>query len=279
MEKEGKIMEITRFLIGGFPKCGCSTLSNYFYQHPQIAVPEKYNERYEASILDRGQSEDNEENGIKAKYIEPKEFPGYFGTEYDLFKKKINKYHESNSEVKMVVIMRDPIRRAQSCYWHRMITSGISISFEKALRTPKERDILEDGEYKKFVKWLDKFDPFYMISEELWENKKKILGELYNFLGVDYYEPEEKRKNKSGEPRIKFISQLTTGEKRIPIITEYFPEVLPILNKGINIFNVKDTYPPLDEKTKSFLVKHYKEKNEGLGEIIGKDLSEWWEWW
>lgn len=256
--------------IGGFPKCGTTTMLHYLKQHPKIFALEKNIEEYKKKKtrkrikLFRG-------GGIDTVLIRKGGL--------ELFKERVENVYDINPDLKVIILMRDPIRRAQSQYWHRMITSGISISFEEALKTTEEQDILELGEYKKFVKCLEKFDTFYIISEELWEKKMEILGKLYDFLGVDYFEPEEKRKNKSGEPRIKFLTHLTTGEIKMPIISEHFPEILPILRKGVNIFNVKDSYPPLDKKTKSYLIEYYREKNKGLGKMIDKDLSQWWEWW
>ncbi len=271
-------------VIAGFSKCGTQSLLTYLHEHPEIYTPWDYSvdgnrgfNEYFKSLM----------RGDNSSY----DFSGYEDEDVVVFKDEnlpeggevIDYINKNFPDIKVIFMIRDPIKRAYSAYWYRVKNRGIKESFEEALGSPKRKEfILDEGRYKEAIELFSDFpekNKFYIVSEEMWEDKDSVLEDLFDFLGVEQFEVgEEIHRNPSGAPRIRVLHDIVTNNYDLPIISKHFPEIFPVIRKGVNMFNLKD-YPPMDEETKEKLIQYYKEKNRGLDEMIDKDLSRWWDWW
>lgn len=117
-------------------------------------------------------------------------------------------------EIKLMLVLRNPVDRAVSHYHHR-IRSGREMrsfneAFESALFKVKagdyvsgaETDYLRYGCYVEDIKhWLEIFpeEQLRVIqAEALFESPAPIFKEVSEFLGIDYLEPTSSRKFNSG---------------------------------------------------------------------------------
>ncbi len=121
---------------------------------------------------------------------------------------------------------------------------------------------------------------YFIIAEELWSNFEKVLKDLFSFLEVrkDFNPSKNVRTNPSGAPRIELLNDFVTGNRKIPIVSEKYPELMKYIRRGVHIFNLKDK-PTMKEEIEQKLIEYYRKKNEGLGKITNRDLGEWWDWW
>lgn len=272
-------------IIPGMDKCGTRTMLGYLHDHPDIFVPWNHNTDMNLII-----------NGYFSRLMNGKEdqidFSNYSNDRLFVMKdaefrskdnlKIIEYLEEYKPDVKLIFLMRDPVKRAYSQYWHKVIKEGLQMEFEKAIEKLRFI-ILQQGAYKKIIKKFDLFpeeNKYYIISEKLWKNKDSCLRKIFNFLGVkkNYQVNKKIHKNKGGAPRSYLINNFVNNNYKIPIISTYFSFIFPIIRKGSWFFNLKK-YPDMKKETRHKLIQYYKKENKGLDKIIGKDLSRWWNWW
>ena len=117
-------------------------------------------------------------------------------------------------EIKLMLVLRNPVDRAVSHYHHRVRsgreTRSFNEAFDSALLKMKagdsvpgtETDYLRYGCYVEDIKhWLTIFpaEQLRVIqAETLFESPAPIFKEVSEFLGIDYLEPASSRKFNSG---------------------------------------------------------------------------------
>lgn len=261
-------------ILAGVSKCGTTTMIKYFNEHPELFVP-----------WDESRDRDLKFHNLPSDLEIPEDTISVIRQEGFLYEKDdIKELYEINPDMKFVLIFRDPVKRANSAYWQKVRNRGIKISFEDSFTSDKWEDwVFRSGEYKRGLEYLEDFpdeNKHYIIAEEWWKDEEKVLDELFDFLGVrkDIKFERVGNRNPGGAPRSWFIHDIVTNNYDIPILSKHFPEIFPIIRKASYLFNLKD-YPEMDEKTRRYLIDHYSEVNEDLDEMIGKDLSKWWDWW
>lgn len=143
-------------------------------------------------------------------------------------------------DLKFIVLLRDPIKRAWSHYWHEInFNKSEKLPFYEAIKRKIEttedfyfRSYLQVGHYAEHLKrWFDLFgrENFLIIqSEALFSNPDFWFKQIQFFLGLD------------------------------PIC-----ELHDYLNFGIN-FN----YPPMDSETEKKLNKYFKPHNKNLYKLL-----------
>ncbi|MEM9886772.1 MAG: sulfotransferase, partial [Bacteroidota bacterium] len=208
--------------------------------------------------------------------------------------------------VKLLVILRNPIERAWSMYWNELGKGREKLSFEEAIAAEAERiaksDYAKDhlsyltrGFYDRSLKELFKiFDPEkvkVLILEECLEYPKANLQEVYQFLGVNDemgFENIGKKVNVNWtllpKPFWKSHAILAWIEAKIYRSIILFSKVVYRNNRfkrrKLSMFlarpfrfSKKDVQ--MANKTRMALQKKYSASIQQLEQLIGKHLSIW----
>jgi hypothetical protein len=187
------------FLVIGAQKCGTTWLSDMICQHPEVAkVANK-----ELHFFNRTS---NYSKGVEwyQKQFDIKEYtqavgeytPNYFWTYNDMIQydteiwEDIPKLiHTYNPDLKLIVILRDPVKRAISAFYQHIRKGRISPK-ENLQDAMKKYGILSMGYYDIHIKnWL-KFFPienFLILIYEndlLDENKINTIKRVFRHIGV-----------------------------------------------------------------------------------------------
>ena len=117
-----------------------------------------------------------------------------------------DRLHRHNPEMKIIVVLRDPVKRAQSAYYHYVrdgllpnlpIDEGMTAVISGSLvpNYPRAESVLEFGLYGKALsRWFEVF-PVSQIKilgqNQLLEDRKKHICEILNFLGSKDTDPTE----------------------------------------------------------------------------------------
>jgi hypothetical protein len=145
-------------------------------------------------------------------------------------------------DLKFIVMLRDPVDRAWSQYWHEVnFNKGETLPFDEAIcREPETvedfyfRAYLQTGHYAEHLqRWFDLFgrDNFFIIhSEAFFADPDYWFKSVQAFLGLD------------------------------PIIG-----LVDYTNFGIN-----SQYPAMDAGTEALLQKYFDPHNENLYKLLGK---------
>jgi hypothetical protein len=143
-------------------------------------------------------------------------------------------------DLKFIVMLRDPVARAWSQYWHEVnFNKGEALPFEEAiLRQPSSledyyfRAYLKTGHYAEHLKrWFDLFgrDNFFIIqSEQFYKNPDYWFKSTQAFLGLN-----------------------------------------PIIGlQDYSNFGINQKYPAMDAGTKALLNKYFEPHNENLYKML-----------
>lgn len=235
------------FLIIGATKCGTSSLHAYLKSHPQILLSFKKELQFFSRNFDLGLDwylAHFPPICDRPEFITGEASPGYFhinDTDRHLF--------ESFPNMKLVLLLRNPVDRAYSEYYQHC----------KVGRTPEEtfativRDEIQTVERSstaeledlvgfaitslyayKIERWLRLFprEQFLIIqSETLFRQPSQVMAQVYEFLGVSNIERAYYRASNAG------------------------------------------SYPPMDDETRQILKDFFRPHNQRLEEILGQTFD------
>jgi hypothetical protein len=299
-------MSNSHFLFVGTAKAGTTSIFEYLRQHPEIEIPVKetfyflrnvytdFNLGYPAQrpkeelILNKSEFESIYPQGSTKLY-------GEIGTGY--------LYHHQDSiplikktfgeDVKILIILRNPVNRAYSSYMHFVKDVHEKLSFEESIKMEAKRkeqkyDFMwmhrDMGLYYEQVKaYLTAFKNVkILITEEFKENQEAEMKSILEFLGAnpDVQFDTNKEHNKSGEPKFKNLQKLITQENLVkktlrPFFRAAFnKEKRAKMRKKVKNINIS-SYPPMNPETRGELINFYCKDIEALEGLLGKSLDIW----
>lgn len=296
---------LPNFLIIGATKCGTTSLSEYLKQHPDIFISEAKEPRFLTSQVVQFPLRGIKSHEVEAWYV--KNYDDYV----DLFKNATQKaigeasadtiyYYKDVIPVikkylgspKIIIVLRDPVKRTFSAYQHLVRDEREPLSFDEALNEEKNRiadnwdplyHYTECSLFHDSVKaYLESFDDvLVLLNEQLYKEPDAVFKQIFDFLEVDNTVKidTEVQYNMSGVPKLKIINRLLSKENSLknffrPLIRTVLPEkarrkiVYTISKRNLQ----KQT---IDEKSKERLTAYFKGDVEKLSTLLGKDLSHW----
>jgi hypothetical protein len=192
-------------------------------------------------------------------------------------------------EVKMLVILRDPVQRAFSHWWmnttHGRETSPFRDAIRNCLQFSDEEIAkakrcgwfyLQIGYYAEQLKrYFTAFprERFHIIFDrQLRENAEETLMEIHRFIGVSPQPPPETpmRRHEALGP---FGAKLKGMLRRVSMDGFIPPEMGSAVRRFFMAFG--DHPPTMDDEMREWLVAHYRPHNQALQELLNVDLACW----
>ena len=184
--------------------------------------------------------------------------------------------HELNPEARLIVILRNPVDRAYSAWWHYLAMGESCQSFEQHLRYESGLTLVM-GEYMYHLRrWLHHFPRHQLcllVFEQMERDPNRELARVFEFLRVasDSTVSARPRANIARVPRqpglqafCNYLSQRNPGRRH------------PLLDK-LRAWNLRPgEYPAMNPATRLHLVRYYRKVNAGLSELIGVDIERIW---
>lgn len=311
------------FIIAGAAKSGTTALHNFLDQHPEIFMsrPKEPNfflfsgEEPEFSDIESDEQLYRSSVGlyerIKKNSITDEEAYLKLFDQATSFKVKgeasvlylsdpkaparIKKYIP---DVKLIVMLRNPVDRAFSSYMHMVLVGNETRSFKEALQQePVDAEniwcgrgdyYIRAGFYARQLKGLFKhFDQqnirIYLFDDFI-SSPEAIMSDIYRFLGVDesFQGDHSKKLNISGVPKSKFIyNSLTrlyrkfasTGKMKKMI--HYFLPKKTRSKITAAIFERSLNKPKMSQEDKEKLLSLYRKEILELQTLLDKDLTRW----
>lgn len=221
-------MNLPNTCIIGVQKAGSTSLTDWLGQHPDIYSNPRIkdlhyfvNEKWYAKGLD-GLSDFH-------KDVEHEKIILHSAINYFYFPIAAERLHQFNPNLKLILVLRNPVHRASSAYRYFYKLGEEELSFEGALQREQEGKIeeafsgkhsyLAHGLYAKQLKHFLKFfslDQMHILFyEDLMEDKEKSISGIFKFLKVDrHYVPSFEAKNFTGAPKSRGINKVISTLSR-----------------------------------------------------------------
>jgi hypothetical protein len=211
------------FLVIGAPKAGTTSLHEYMRTHPGLLLPEAKEQQfftrdsvYEegwaafAAIAFRGDIRGRRVGKVTPFYLGGPaiwEDPGAATPENSVAAVTAARIATTFPQVRLIVMLRDPVERAISSYWQAVALGDETRSIDQAFEVELATDALDAaraypasntahvvlGEYGRLLgAYLEHFarDQLFVGSTAtLASEPERLLGEVWRYLGVDPHRP------------------------------------------------------------------------------------------
>lgn len=264
------------FLIIGAQKSGTTSLAGALRQHPDVFIPRIK----EAHHFDRASDADLCGPRYRDFFAawSGERLIGEATPEYLPGRRPMRRIIEHLPEVKAIAVIRNPVDRAYSAYWHGQRVGITSRSFEGALADesrlgidePGFWDLVERGKYiNQFNRWInagfDRSRLLVVLHEDLVDDTTSGLLAVQSFLDLT---PARLRVPHSNRAR---MSRLPIPVRRVVFNQRHRPMVRDLMNRSLVPFKA----PPMDPATRAMLVERFRPYNRALESFLDRDLSHW----
>jgi len=270
------------FLIGA-QKAGTTTLAYLLDQHPTIIVSNpkethffthnwhKGFEWYEQTFVNP------DKQGDKYCYIDASTSytmaPIYRGDINHVFSGVPEKIYRVRPDAKFIYLIRDPVDRTYSGYWHSVRTGRENRSFSTVIRE-KNSPYLEISDYfgqmKLWNQYFDKESFLFVSFEELVKSPQSLCQKCFDFMNLDstYQVTLDSVKNQSYNPNWvgRKLNKLGVTYPSLSNIKKALPKSIQGYINSIRKTNTK--IPSIDHDDKRFLMEYFKKRNDELRKVF-----------
>lgn len=294
-------MILPNLLIVGAAKSGTTSLHNYLKQHSDIFMSDHKEPHF---FINNEIGTNRIPNGISKyddyialfKNSESYKYRGESSTMYlqfpDISIKNINKY--LNDDVKIIIMLRNPIERAFSGYQHvKRYNVMENLDFEDAIKqcenryfintnfTPASRYINIGLYYNMVKKFQANFgeNMHIVIYDDFIADTQNELSKIFSFLNISdcVINTNEKYMVGGWQWKNSFLKKLFLKKN---LLNKFIRFILPfqsfkkiLRNRLVQVFSTPVV--KMKDTTKSSLQNLYKEDLKKLSTIIDRDLKIW----
>ena len=271
------------FIIIGAQKAGTTTLANMLQQSPDVFIPEEKEIPY---FLDTEMQTLGWNNFINTYYLKSKtnQLIGKSSPQYMMYDYSLKKIKKMFPDIKLIVILRDPIERLLSHYdmikrfgkEKRDINTIISeqlnnIEYYRNLKFSNETGkYITSGEYDRILKNLKKSfkkkQILFLDFDKIILKPNKIYKEVCNFLNIETSAVKINHSMRGGSQNyidhnkyIKFVVKIFYLKKILPADIIRKLKILVYKLDQINVRpNTKTNINNITKENFKALKKHYK---------------------
>ena len=276
----------------GAQKCGTTTIANLLAQQPEIFVPsvkETYffcdDEQYSKGV-DWYQNEYFESKAAQSKKLSCDATPFYFCSQSAI--DRLASY--CGDEARFVVVLRDPVNRAYSAFWHQKRLGNEPLNFEQALDAEDERVRLARlsgerwwrhaytgvgryGEHLEFAFSRLGRGRFLVLTGDSLGHVDRLQSRLRQFLGLPTtsLEAEPDVANKATMPKSRVIQRLVTRPNALKRLAQLIlpRELRSSIGRKLLSANSKEiAYPSMNPETRARLEDLFRPDQRRLREMM-----------
>lgn len=279
------------YLIGA-QKAGTTTLAYLLDQHPHVAVAQPKEPHFFTHNWDRGldwykrrfpDSSDTicldaSTSYSMAPVTRSTKRNRYWDKDYEEVPARV---FSINPNAKFIYLLRDPVERCYSGYWHNVRMGNEREEFRVALSNSSYYLDVSDY-YGQLLLWLDYFSLgsfFFVLFEDMKAFPERVARDCFRFLGVSEETPSveldsvKNRGYQAGRVARRINRLATTYPSLRNTIESVVPRsVVSLLN---SLKNSPTPIPAMPEEDRDFLTEYFRESNENLERLIGTSLDRW----
>lgn len=297
------------FLIVGAAKSGSTSLYQYLNQHPEVFMPVNKEPNYFVAEYQQKMAKDcpsykidknrmvfdkNDYYNLFNRVTIDHKAIGEASVTY-LFKPEfaIPKIIKELGDTKIIIILRNPIKRAFSHYSYACELGLERLSFDEAINVENKRlnnnwsstfAYINQGMFYNQVKaYKEAFSNVYvLVLDDFVKNNQLELEKVYKFLGIDpsFKNFFDESFNISGVPKVKFLHKYLVQDNSLKSkVKLMFTNILPekflrkIARKARSLNQGKKMIATNEENQKLKVI--YTKDIECLSKLLKKDLTVW----
>ncbi len=295
---------LPNFIIIGAQKSASTFLQVCLNDHPDIYMPQEETPFFQSPDYEQSSIRDLDKSfcgrsekclGIKRPdYIGRPEVPKRIATDLP--------------DAKLIAVLRTPIDRAVSAYYHNMKGGfiplmDVEIGMRKLISEPsfseQYRRSPEIIEYGYYFKYLSKYENYWqkghlliLLHEDIVSNPLKAIQKAYDFLGVSSaFVPKSlnsrPKKMRYNLKRLKFLTlrnrflfvynqdRTRSFYKKMTLIDKAVAGAITVIDRGVISRILADSRPEIGSELRRILYEIYASDIESLEGFLGRDLSSW----
>lgn len=198
---------LPNFIVTGAARAGTTYLFSLLRQHPEIALPGRIEQIASAKDLHFFDCPEAQHSNLNlADYArhfadaDGKRAVGEVATSYIYFDWVAGTIARYLGEIKLIFLMRNPIKRAYAHYWHELMIGKETFTFEEAIRFEPARlaqgytenyrfSYVARGKYmqqiRHYLPYFPRENLLFLFSEDLYEQPGETLAQVCRHLDVD----------------------------------------------------------------------------------------------
>jgi hypothetical protein len=274
-------LSIPNFIIIGSEKAGTTTISNAIALQKSVFIPKIKEIHFFSNNWDKGLNwyKNYFDNNVK---IKGEASPSY--TDYPLIKDVPERIYKTLPNVKLLYVLRNPIKRIISQYRHALYYNWISknLDFEEAIIYRPQ--LIDTGKYyfqiKQYLRFFDKNQIKIICIEEI--NEPGFFESVYEFLNInDPIIRKIKNENKTGDKFIfpKYLEFARKSDIIRKIAGSYHNEGI-LINRYYNVLKLfnkdKIPYPIISTEMRQKLLDIYYTDIADLSKLTNINFERIW---
>lgn len=291
------------FFVIGAQKAGSTYLLRCLGEHPQVFMPPAEVAFFEETLYDPARI-----GWFEARFdsAEPGQVVGVKRPNLLGLPECPERLHRHLPRVKLLAVLREPIERALSGYFHYMKTGFLPLApLEEGMRRllrgelapeyPRAAEVLEFGLYHqhlmRYREWFPAEQIHVTLFDDLKQTPREALDRCYEYLGVETgFEPPSVESQPMAAPysmaRLRLWNAIDRHNRVWTADRRYFNRRGGVVGKGLHgVNNVLDRQlwrrlfpakrPRLSESLQAALADYYREDVRQLSGWLGRPLTGW----
>ncbi len=268
------------YVLAGAMRSGTTSLNTYLRAHPAVAVSQPKEVHFFDFHFDKGL----EWYRSHFPRLEGESSVGEATPSYMYHPLAMERVAATLPGIKVIVLLRNPIDRAYSHYWHNRSRNREHLSFQDAIAAEPERiardahsrhmfSYVDRGRYRHQIKRLLTHIPRQQVLVHTFDAFKDdpagVFANVCRFLGIDEaYRPEQLGRAINGYVEFRSV-RLRDAVRGLPL-----PRRVGNLVGRLNR-RPASSYPALGASTREDLAVVFREANDGLEELLGQSVPIW----
>ena len=291
-------MTLPNLFLGGAQKSGTTALHRFLEKHPEVYTPP---DRQEIHFFDEEASYARGLDGYRSLFAGAAGRPVVFQTSpLYLFDPKVpERIHRACPDARHLFILRQPVDRAYSHYWHEVRFGRERLSFEAALAAEDERVARSwaDRRHYSYVargRYAEQLDRYFrlfgrervrvVLTDDLRGDLPGVAESLGSFLGLDpspwhraaREAAEEAAQTKDGGGGFRRNRARLPRSRTLQRLILPFRRSIPALVWAVEKVNLRSArYPPMQPETRRRLQAAFDDEIRALEGRIDRDLRHW----
>ena len=274
------------FLIGA-QKAGTTTLASLLSQHPDICVAKNKEPHYFTGNSNKNLT------WYQKQFPNPEHICIDASTSYSFaplssdnsymakkcFHDIPQRIYALNPQAKFIYLLREPVARTYSSYWHSFNTGREHRSFSEAIEN--DRFYLDvSNYYSQLTLWLEYFslDSFlFLLFEDMKQNPQGTIDDCCQFLEID---PNKIEIDLEHQNKTSHVNSIGRKFNRIFKKLDYSGMGFLAPSSARKLIHKYTTderqiLPTVSSTERHFLSNYFVNKNENLAKLTGIKLNQW----